>query len=401
MSIPFIKKYEPKSVLDIPQQFAVQKLKEFVVGHRQQKKKAVLIYGPAGTCKSCSVHAIAKELGLELVEVNASDFRNSDGLESKVGGALKQQSLFSQGKIILVDEVDGISGNQDRGGVPTLVGLIADAKFPVVLTANDPWDSKFSSIRSKCLMLEFPVIDIDAMVLVLRRICDAEKISFDESSLRSVARRCGGDLRGAINDLQVLTGDNVLSADKLGQDLSRNKVDSMMNALLKIFKSSDVAVAVSALDAVDEDVDECMLWLQENVHKEYSDCHDLARAYDFLSRADVFLGRIRRRQHWRFLSYASGLMTAGVAVSKSEKPRGFVKYTPTMRLLKIWQANRKYAPRTAIVEKLGVIAHCSKSKILQSGLPFFRYAFKNNKLFADGFSRALKLEEEEIEWLSS
>ena len=399
MSIPFIKKYEPKSILDIPQQFAVQKLKEFVANHKQHKKKAALIYGSSGTCKSCAVYAVARELDLELIEVNASDFRNSAEIESKIGQALKQQSLFSQCKLILVDEIDGISGVQDRGGVPALAGLIADAKFPVVMTANDPWDSKFSSLRSKSLMIEFPLIDVNAMVAILKHICDAEKISYEESLLRSIARRCSGDLRGAINDLQVLACDKVLHAEKLSQDLSRDRVDNMINALMKIFKSSDVSVAAGAFDAIEEDVNQRMLWLQENVHKEYSNCGDLSRAYDFLSRADVFIGRVHRRQHWRFLYYANALMTAGVAVAKSEKSKSFVKYTPTMRLLKIWQNNRKYAARNSIVEKLCAATHCSKSKTLQSGLPFFKHSFKNNADFAAGFARALKLEEEESEWM--
>ena len=41
---------------------------------------------------------LANELGLEVYEVNASDFRNAEQINQKVGSAVKQQSLFSKGK---------------------------------------------------------------------------------------------------------------------------------------------------------------------------------------------------------------------------------------------------------------------------------------------------------------
>jgi len=401
MPVPLTKKYEPKKSEDLPQKEAAAELKKFITTYKTQKKKAALIYGQAGTCKSSTVYIIANELGLELIEVNASDFRNSDQLESKVGQAIKQQSLFSLGKLILIDEVDGIAGNQDRGGVPTLAALIAESKFPIVMTANDPWDSKFSTLRSKSLMIEFPALDSTLIFSILKNICDKESIIADEASLKTIARRAGGDLRGAINDLQALSSDKKITAEKLTQDMSRNKVDTMMNALMKIFKSTDVNVAGTALDNVEEELEQCILWLQENVAKEYLLPEDLTRAYDALSKADVYLGRIRRRQHWRFLAYANAMMSAGVATAKKEKSKQFVKYTPPMILLKIWQANRKYASRNSIVEKLSRETHCSKTKTLQSTMPFIKQLFQQNKEFCSKLITQLKLEEEETDWLNA
>lgn len=395
----YTQKYAPTKSSDVPQQKAVKILKEFILTHKQQKKKAALIYGQAGTCKSSAVYAIANELNLEIIEVNASDFRNSEQLELTVGQASKQQSLFGTGKIILIDEVDGISGNKDRGGVPTLASIIAETKFPIVMTANDPWDSKFSMLRSKSVMIEFEPLDATTLFTTLKNVCDKEEISYDEVTLKTLCRRTGGDLRAALNDLHVLAADKKLTPEKLSQDLSRNKIETMFNALIKILKSTDVNLAASALDDVEEDINHALLWLDENVSKEYTNPTELARAYDMLSKADVFLGRIRRRQHWRFLSYANVLMTAGVAAAKTEKKNEFTKYAQPMRLLKIWQTNRKYAARKSIVEKLATETHTSTRKTLQSSLPFIQQTFQKNKEFATALSKTLKLEEEEVEWL--
>ena len=97
---------------------------------------------------------IARHHGWDVIEVNASDTRNAEEIESKIGAAAKQASLFFRGKVILVDEVDGISGQYDRGGIPTLVKIIESTAFPVVMTATDVDDSS-SPLSRKCRRLSF------------------------------------------------------------------------------------------------------------------------------------------------------------------------------------------------------------------------------------------------------
>ena len=67
------------------------------------------LWGDSGTGKTATAVALAHELGLELIEVNASDSRNKEAIGSLIGGAVNQGSLFGTGKLILVDEVDGLS----------------------------------------------------------------------------------------------------------------------------------------------------------------------------------------------------------------------------------------------------------------------------------------------------
>src|SRR3989344_6275682 len=125
---PLINRYKPKTTKEIfGQEESVSKLKNFIVNFAKEKKNSALIYGPSGTGKTCSVYAIAKEIGHEVIEVNASDFRNAEQINSKVGNAMKQRSLFASGKIILVDEIDGLSGHQDRGGIQAITKLIEDS----------------------------------------------------------------------------------------------------------------------------------------------------------------------------------------------------------------------------------------------------------------------------------
>src|SRR3989338_7736384 len=396
---PLIRKYIPKTEKDIiGQEENLKQLKNFILNFKNQKKNSALIYGPSGTGKTCSVYAIANEIGFEVIEVNASDFRNAEQINQKVGNAIKQQSLFAKGKVILVDEIDGLSGREDRGGIQAITKLIQDSEYPIILTATNPFDNKFSSLRSKSNMIEFKALDYMSVFNILKKICENEKIKHEDVVLKALSRRAGGDARAAINDLQNLTqGKNELTKESMEELSDRNKTDNIMTALNRIFKTTDLKIAVSAFDNVEEDLNEQLLWIDENLPKEYTKPEELAKAYDMLSKADVFNRRIRRWQHYRFLVYINALITAGIAAAKNEKYKNIVEYKPTGRILKIWWANQRIAKKKDIAEKIAQKTHSSKKEIIKSTMPYLPIMFKDKEMRSNIISE-LDLNDEEVEW---
>src|SRR3989338_1132969 len=128
-------KYRAKRYEDIiGQESAIEQIKEFL--EQFPKKKALMLHGPAGTGKTSLVHASALENNLEILELNSSDLRNRAKLEQVLKPATQQQSLFKKGKIILMDEVDGVTCT-DIGGIPELSRLIEATKYPIIMTCND------------------------------------------------------------------------------------------------------------------------------------------------------------------------------------------------------------------------------------------------------------------------
>jgi len=397
---PLFHLHQPTGLSDVVgQDVAVEQLRKFAVTFKTLKNNAAFLYGPSGSGKTCSVYALAADLGIEVVEINASDYRNKKEIESRVGAAIGQQSLFYKGKIVLVDEVDGLSGFKDRGGIQALTKLIEGSAFPIVLTATNPFDNKFSKLRSRSNMIQFDGLSHTDVYAILKGICDKEGISYEEMALKSIARRAGGDARAAINDLQILSGDKKIGKSDLEVLGDRNRMDTMLSALLRVFKATDLAIALPAFDSVDEDYDKIMLWLDENLPYEYTNPADLASAYDKLSRADVFKGRIRRWQHWRYLVYAHALISGGVAVSKDAKYSHMVKYKPTGRLLKIYWSNIKNAKKKTISQKFASRMHTS-SKHIRGDLPFFQHIFRKNKEMASAISDELGLDTDEVKWMN-
>jgi replication factor C large subunit len=399
--VPWIKKYEPKNSHEIiGQDEAVKYLKEFITNPKKRKKKAIILYGPSGNGKTSSVYAFAEEFNLELIEVNASDFRNKDSIESTIGHSSRQMSLFGKSKLILVDEIDGLSGHEDRGGILAITKVIEDSAFPIILTSNNPFDNKFSALRKKCDLLQFNSLDHTLILDALKDICRKENLNYDESALKSLARRQSGDLRGAITDLQLISaGASKITDEELEQLGDRMKMESILQALVKVFKTTDPNLALTAFDNVDEDLDKIFLWLDENLPEEYDKPEDLARAYDMLSKADVFKRRIKRWQHWRFLIYINAFLTAGIATAKDEKYKKFVKYKPTGRILKIWWANQKNMKRKAICQRIAEKTHTSQKRVYKDVFPYFRHMFREDKGLAKSFTEEFDLSKEEVEWL--
>jgi replication factor C large subunit len=391
---PFIRKYQPKNSSEIiGQDKAVNELKKFISG----KGKSVIVYGPTGSGKTSSVYSIAEEFNLEIIEVNASDVRNKDSINSLVGSASRQMSLFGKSKIILIDEIDGLSGRKDRGGAQAIVKILEKSAFPVIMTANDPFDSKLSTLRKKSEMINFHTLNYLSIFNVLEMICKKEKINYDEQSLKTLARSAGGDMRAAINDLQIMSSNKILRKKDVDELSQRNKTQSMINALMMILKTNKLDIALRAFDEVEEDTDKRFLWMDENLPKEYTNPEDLMKAYNMMSRADVFKGRIRRWQHWHFLVYVNILLSGGIALSKDNKYKGYNKYSPTKRILKLWKAKMMNAKKKSISEKIAEKSHISIKEAEQM-MPYIKQMFYDNKM-AKQISEEFELDAEEIVWL--
>ncbi|MBN1645910.1 replication factor C large subunit [Candidatus Woesearchaeota archaeon] len=399
--IPWTKKYLPKTLSDIAGHGkAIEQIRNFI--SKFKKGKALMLYGSSGGGKTSAVYALAHDLGVELVEVNASDSRNADSINELVGNASKQMSLFFKSKLILVDELEGIAGRQDRGGVQAVQKLIESSTYPIILVVNDPYSEKLKSLRKASVLVEFterPHADISSF---LKKICQKEKVDYDEEALSMIARKSGGDMRAAINDLQSLSETNKkISRTDVEELGDRERTEAIIPALIKVFKTTEPGIALGVFDNVNEDLDKIFLWIDENLPKEYTKPADLARGFEALSRADVFKGRIMRWQYYRFYVYCYDLLSAGIALAKDEKYKTMTEYKPTSRILKLWMASQRNMKKKAISEKIGEKTHTSRKRAMQDTLPYLRAVFRNNKKEGERLSEFLDLDREQIEWLSN
>lgn len=386
--MPWVEIYRPKKLSEIKgQEEAIEKIRKFLHNFGDGKK-AIILYGPTGTGKTTLAYVVAAEINSEIFELNASDLRDRDRLREVLRPAIEQKSLTNEKKIILVDEVDGIS-KDDFGGLSELIDLIETTNWPIILTANDIWDKNFSQLRKQCEVVQFREIDYKTIKEVLNLILKKENKSLDTNILTGISIKAKGDLRAAINDLQIAVG--MEDPFKILEN-DRNKETDIFNALRLIFKDKPNDNTLRIFDSVNMPIDQIMLWIEENIPAEYKGV-ELQKAYDALSMADVFKGRIYKQQYWRFLVYENILLSYGIAAAKEGVKRGFTNYKRPERILKIWMNNQRIAKKVSISKKYAEYAHIGEKRAIRE-FPLLKYILKDERI-----RKELKLEKEEEEYL--
>lgn len=371
----------------VGQEIAVGEISSFLKEFPRGKKKSLILHGPAGTGKTSLVFAAAKANGFDVFELNASDLRNRLQLEERLRPATEQMSLFNRGKIILMDEVDGVTGS-DRGGIPELVKVMNSSSYPIIMTCNDVWQSKLSPVRQKSKLVEMKALKLGDIISVLLKIADREDLSKSPQFLKQIAIKSQGDVRAAINDLESYSKTGIETMVDLSE--KRDVNDTIFNILRRLFKERQDFLGL--FDTCSLSLDEILLWIEENIPKEYKN-EALVKAYYALGQADVFRGRIYKNQSWRFLIYQNVFQSAGISFAKDAPREGFTSYEKPKRILKIWLNNQKIAKKKTIARKYASFVHCSMKRVLRDWdlvKPILKQA---------DVQRKLKMSEEEVGYL--
>ncbi|SEM97228.1 replication factor C large subunit [Halorientalis persicus] len=332
-----------------------------------QHGEAAILHGSPGIGKTSAAHALANDMGWDVVELNASDSRTKDDIERLAGRAAKNATLGGSGKqLIIVDEADNFHGNVDRGGSKAVTSIVKEAGQPVVLIANDFYEMS-NTLRNNCREIEFRDISARSIVPVLRDVCRQEDIEFEQEALEAIAESNSGDLRGAINDLQALAqGRTELRAEDVVTG-ERDRTNGVFDYLDTVIKKAGAEEALKASYDVDETPDDLINWIEDNMPKDYEG-RELARAYDFLANADRWLGRVRATQNYSYWRYAGDNMTAGVAAARDGEKGGWTRYGPPSYWSKLGRSRgtrekRDYVARK-IAENLGVSMATARREVI-------------------------------------
>ncbi|XP_062349442.1 replication factor C subunit 1 [Cinclus cinclus] len=289
--------------------------------------KAALLSGPPGVGKTTTASLVCKELGYSYVELNASDTRSKNSLKEVVAESLNNTSIkgFCSGAsssvsgkhVLIMDEVDGMAGNEDRGGIQELIGLIRHTKIPIICMCNDRNHPKMRSLVHYCLDLRFQKPRLEQIKGAMMSIAFKEGLKIPPPAMQEIILAANQDIRQVLHNLNMWCAkDKSLTYDEAKTDASRAKKDIKLgpfDVVRKVFATGEETARMSLIDKSDlffHDYSLAPLFVQENyVHVKPAAAGGnlkkhlvlLSRAADSICDGDIVDRQIRSKQNWNLL----------------------------------------------------------------------------------------------------
>ena len=237
-----VEKYKPKAVADIiGHKEHIQQIKTWLLQwNSASEQKGILITGPPGVGKTSTVHLIVESLGYHVVEYNASDVRSVSMLQGVMALGMKRLRK----EVIIMDEVDGLMGGKERGGVGCLATIIRSSTIPILCIAND-MSPKMNPLKNACLHLKFHRPTKSTIATAIMGIAKKEGIAVVKADLETMCEEGGNDIRSILNTLDFRRS-------------ASNVADSKKDASLRLdaFSATQRLMALKKLRMVDSE-DRC------------------------------------------------------------------------------------------------------------------------------------------------
>ncbi len=418
-------KYRPKSLDDIVgNEKAILEIRKWANAwiDGNPDKKAIILSGKPGTGKTSCAIALAKDYGWTPIELNTSDARNANKIKTVATYGAINETFSDNGKfisskngghkLIILDEADNLyeriensnesSDLSDRGGKKAIIDTIQITNQPIILIVNDYYSLIKGSgevLKNICRLIRFYTPYPNQIINLLKRICLSEGINIDQKVLQIIADRSKGDIRSAVNDLQSVSI-NRMQIDTTNIEVLgyRDREKDIFSFMREVFKTKNLNSIHININQLDIDPNLLILWLNENLPKEYLDKNDLIKGFEALSKADIFLSRTFQYQEYCFWSYACDIMNGGIAVAKTHS------YPNNKYDFPIWLKERKigkidFDNKNEIIKKLSKETHLSFNKNKEDFYSYFTTIFRNNISFAIDIKEKLNLIESEVEFL--
>jgi replication factor C large subunit len=361
--------------------------------------KPLLLVGPPGVGKTTLVHALARQMDYDLIEMNASDTRNRDQLEQLITPILVNTSIFGKKILLFLDEVDGISGREDTGGIESIVRIMKQPVIPVIMAANKR-DAKIKELAKVCKTIEFSAVTPRLLMLLLDYVLKHQNRKLSLTEKTSIVDKAHGDVRLLLNILQAKLSGYDTSA-------SRNADIDIAEAINGFFGAQNEETARLFLMNADSNYQDPRFGMSTEERRKdmlgalFSsvvsssssriDLGDLADILEVLSRADIIVGRVSRKRQWSLLKYIDNIIVNDLFERSRNKSIRYNQYS--MRWDIMGPTFARSRSLTPVIQEMAHAVHSSISIFGSLYLPYLIQIMTNEKIAPNEIAEVSNMDE--------
>lgn len=215
-----------------------------------KKLFSMILYGKPGIGKTSIAYALVNELNIKYKFMNAT-INNKNDFDIAINEAKLYKEL-----VLIVDEIHRM--NKDKQDL--LLPFIEDGTIILIgLTTSNPYHKINPAIRSRCQIFELHELELNDIISGLKKaIKKLDNIKIDDDAINYIAKLSGGDMRFALNLLEVAyyTNNEKITTESIKLINSKpvmfhDKDDDghydVISALQKSIRGSDVDAALHYL----------------------------------------------------------------------------------------------------------------------------------------------------------
>ena len=335
--------------------------------------KPLLLIGPPGVGKTTIVKILSSLLNYDLIELNASDTRSGPLLEKLITPLYNNTSLFGKKILLFFDEVDGIYGREDSGGLEILINIVKASNFPIIFVANSN-NIKLKNLSKLCKIFKFQHISANLLMMFLNYVLfkQGNSLSFDDK--KWIVEKSNGDVRTMLN----LAQSKSMGYDKFVHETFKVDISEGLNEFFQSTKKDHAKKILLSLDgkypdpryglSAEERRKDIINSLFTSIVSSNLDIANLSLLLDSLSRIDLHVARINKNRNWNLLRYMNNVIIQLLYENIQNKMITYHQYGISWPVM--GQVFSRGVPLRSLISKLSLSFHVSSSTF---GMIFFPY----------------------------
>ena len=380
-------KYRPQRLIDLIGNEDARK--SFVEWFKKWRKgtKPLLLVGPPGIGKTTMANLASRDFNFDMISLNASDVRNKKNIQEILEPVLGNQTILGQ-PMIFIDEVDGIHGRSDYGGVEALINILKESTIPIILAANNGSSDKMKKIKKVVKTIVLRPLPPRLLRLYLNMILEKENAQINPGILIKLISKSNGDIRSMLNSSQALVTGFEPSIERTFESLD---IEEGINAF---YKSQSIDEARVVLYSMRIDPREKINAFYSSIITSSISHLEMENFLQVISEADLLYGRIMKTQEWRLLRYLDSIL---LGLYKKDTTIRYSQYNLSWQVLNRlrWDGSKF----KSISKNLSKQLHISSSTFATFYLPYILFCMKNDFLELELDDAYDELIEKEIELL--